>query len=51
MKKIIQVVFILCILMIFAFPILKFNLKGTISEKENRALASKPTLFKDNNFN
>lgn len=51
MKRIIQAVFIFCILLIFAFPILKFNRKGTISEKENRALAAKPTLFKDNNFN
>ena len=51
MKKIIQIAFIICALLFFAFPILKFNRNGTISEKENRALAAKPILFKDKNFN
>lgn len=51
MKKIIQIAFIVCALLFFAFPILKFNRNGTISEKENRALAAKPILFKDKNFN
>ena len=51
MKKFIQYSFIVCALLAFALPILKFNRKGTVSEREKRALAEKPYLFKENRLN
>lgn len=51
MKKIIQIVFITCTLLALGLPILKFNRSGSISKRENRTLAAKPNLFKENRFN
>lgn len=51
MKRIIQIAFITCALLALSLPILKFNRSGSISERENRTLAAKPNLFKENRFN
>ncbi|MBQ9627110.1 MAG: hypothetical protein IJR40_08040 [Treponema sp.] len=51
MKRIIQIIFITCAILALSLPILKFNRSGSISERENRTLAAKPNLFKENRFN
>ena len=42
MKKSVQISFIVVVFLILFLPILKFNLKGTISEREKRTLEKKP---------
>lgn len=42
MKKTIQQIYIITIVIILLIPMAKFNLKDSISEKEKRTLASKP---------
>lgn len=51
MKNINRIIFIVTTLIILSLPIIFFNLKQTISEKENRNLAEKPKVIKDNHFN
>lgn len=51
MKKKIQVLFIVGVLLVCILPLVKFNRVGTVSEKENRVLVVKPYLFVDNRLN
>ena len=47
MKKIIQYSFVIICFLVILFPILRFNKKGTVSEVENRNLATKPNHLYD----
>ncbi len=51
MKRKIQSAFIIFILAILSIPVIFFNKTGTISQKENRMLAEKPFLLKENRLN
>lgn len=51
MKNNNRIFFIIIILILFLLPIIFFNPKTTVSEKENRTLAEKPLLVKNNHFN
>lgn len=51
MKRKLHIVFIFFALLGFALPILRFNTKGTVSEKEKRNLAAKPYILKENRLN
>lgn len=42
MKKIIPYSFVIVVFLAILFPIVKFNKNGTVSEVENRSLATKP---------
>ena len=44
-----QIVFIIVFLSILFLPIITFNYRGTVSEKENRNLQSRPKNFKEAN--
>ncbi len=50
-KHFLQYAFIVCALIVFSYPLIRFNKKAVVSEKENRYLASFPSIFKDNHFN
>lgn len=47
MKKIIQYSFVIVVFLAIFFPIVRFNQKGTVSEVENRNLATKPNNIFD----
>lgn len=51
MKETNRIIFIITTLIIIALPIVFFNSKQTESEKENRTLAGRPRLLKDNQLN
>ena len=50
MKKL-QILFVFCVLAALFLPLLKFNWKGTVSEKEKRTLAVRPYLLLENRLN
>ncbi len=50
-KRFLRNAFVICALTVFFVPIFTFNIKGTISEKENRYLAYFPAIIKDNHLN
>lgn len=43
--KAIKTLFVIGILSLMALPIVMFDVRGTVSEKENRSLAARPALF------
>ncbi len=51
MKNKIQLIFIILCFFVLVIPIVCFNKTGTVSKKENRALALRPYLIKDNRIN
>ena len=51
MKQKIQILFIVGVLLVCVLPIVRFNRTGTVSERENRALASRPYLLVENRVN
>ena len=51
MKHTIHLVFTLAVLILLSLPVIFFNSKQTVSEKENRALAAEPALIKENRLN
>lgn len=51
MKNANRILFITATLVIIVLPIIFFESKQTVSEKENRPLAEKPQLLKDNHLN
>lgn len=51
MKNIYRIIFIVTTLLLFSLPILFFDSKQKVSEKENRVLEQKPRFMKDNLFN
>lgn len=51
MRKKIQFIFIVAILVALCYPILFFNRDGAISERENRTLVTRPYLFVENRLN
>ena len=51
MKKYFQILFIIIVVFVFTLPVIRFNKNGTISEKENRNLATKPFILENNSFN
>lgn len=51
MKNKTRIIFIITTLIIISLPIIFFNSKKTVSEKEKRTLAEKPKIIKDNHLN
>lgn len=51
MKQFIQISFVICFFIVVFLPLLKFNKNGMVAKQENRNLATKPYLLKENRFN
>ena len=51
MKNIIKTIFVIILLTILALPVIFFNPKQEVSEKEKRSLAKRPALFNEDGLN
>ena len=51
MKDTVKIIFVITVLGLFSLPIIFFDAKSEISQKENRTLEKKPLLMKENHLN